>query len=176
MDKFFVKNISNKLFFLIGFLFLLTQLAVADVKIGVVDIQKALGASKVGQDAQKKYEGELKKSQTEIDQKKGEYEKLQSTIEKQKSSLNPKALADKEEQLLALEKDLKRSFQDKKEELRRENMRIVGELVAKIRKIVEGIAKDNGYALVVEKNGQGFLYADSKYDITDDVVSKFDKQ
>jgi len=171
-----VKNISNKLFFLCGFLFLQAQISAAEVKIGVVDIQKALAASKVGQDAQKKYEGELKKSQTEIDQKKGEYEKLQSTIEKQKSSLNPKALADKEEQLLALEKDLKRSFQDKKEELRRENMRIVGELVGKIRKIVEGISKDSGYTLVVEKNGQGVLYADPRYDITEEVVSKFDKQ
>jgi outer membrane protein len=167
---------SNKLCLLFGLIFLSAQVAAADTKIGVVDIQKALAASKIGQDAQKKYEGELKKSQTEIDQKKGEYEKLQSTIEKQKSSLNPKALAEKEEQLLSLEKDLKRSFQDKKEELRRENMRIVSELVGKIRKIVDGLAKENGYTLVVEKNGQGVLYADAKYDITDEVVSKFDKQ
>ena len=31
-------------------------------------------------------------------------------------------------------------------------------------------------SLVVEKNGQGVLYADSKNDITESVVSKFDRQ
>jgi outer membrane protein len=174
--KFFVMKVFSKSLFLLAFLVVSVAPSFAEIKVGVVDIQKALASSKVGQDAQKKYEIELKKSQVQIDQKKGEYEKLQSTIEKQKSSLNPKALAEKEEQLLTLEKDLKRSFQDKKEELRRENMRLVGELVGKIRKIVDAVAKENGLGLVLEKSGQGVLYADQKYDITDEVVSQFDKQ
>ncbi len=150
--------------------------ALAETKIGVIDIQRALATSKVGQEAQKRYEAELKKSQTQIDLKKGEYEKLQQTIEKQKGSLNPKALAEKEEQLLTMEKDLKRSFQDKKEELRRENMRLVGDLVGKIRKIVETMAKEDDFGLILEKNNQGVLFSDPKLEITDEVVSRFDKQ
>lgn len=151
-----------------------TTSAAADIKIAVVDIQKALASSKIGQDAQKKYEIELKKAQGQIDKKKGEYDQLQSSLEKQRGSLNSKALAEKEEQLVSMEKDLKRSFQDKREELRRENMRLVGELVGKIKKIVEVLAKDEGYTIVLEKNAQGALYADSKIDITDGVVKKFD--
>jgi len=147
--------------------------ASAEVKIAVVDIQKALGTSKSGQEAQKRYEGELKRAQGSIDKKKSEYDQTQSALEKQKGSLNAKALAEKEEDLLRMEKDLKRSFQDKKEELKRENLRLVGELVQKIRKIIESVAKEEGYSIVLEKGSQGVLYADSKYDITDSVVEKF---
>jgi outer membrane protein len=166
MKKFFLALVLNSL--------VCAPLFAAELKIAVVDIQKALGASKQGQEAQKRYEQELKRSQMEIDKKKNEFDSMQSALEKQRPSLNPKALAEKEEKLLAMEKDLKRSFQDKKEELRRENLRLVGELVGKIRKSVEEIASSDGYTIVLERGAQGVLFSDAKVDITDKVVKRFD--
>lgn len=149
-------------------------LADSGSKIVIVDMQKVLSTSKAGQDAQKKYEVELKKAQTEIDSKKADYDKMQQSVEKQKDSLNQKALAEKADQLSKMETELKRSFADKREDLRKENARIVGELVAKVRKVVEEMGKSDGYQIVLEKNAPGVLYADDKVDITDAVVKKFD--
>lgn len=168
------------LFIFISFLVCLFAMSAAqalaspDLRVAYVDVQKALSSSKAGADAQKRYEGELKRAQSQIDSKKSEYEKLQQSLEKQRASLNAKALSDKEEELISMEKDLKRSFQDKKEELRRENMRLVGELVNRIRKVVDDYGKEKGFTLILERGSQSVLYADSSIDITEEVVKRFD--
>jgi outer membrane protein len=153
---------------------LFPQLAMAEFKFAVVDVQRALTASKLGMDAQKRYELQVKKAQTEIDEKKKEFDKANDSLVKQKDSLNAKALSDKQEQLITLEKELKRSFQDQKETLGRENSRIVGDLVRKIRNIVEEYGKEHNYTVVLEKGFQGVLYAGGDVDITDDIVKRFD--
>ena len=149
-------------------------LAAPDVKVGFVDIQRALSSSKAGAEAQKKYEAEVKKAQAKLDAKKDEFEKLQSEYEKQKESLSDKARAEREEKLLGLEKDLKRSFQDSQEGLRRENVKLLGELVKKIRKVVDGVGQEEGFTVILEKGGQTVLYADSQIDLTDRVIKDFD--
>jgi len=147
----------------------------ADFKVAYVDMQKALASSSAGKDAQKKYEAEVKKLQAKLDDKKGEFEKLKSAYEKQKESLNDKAKQEKEEDLLSREKELKRTFQDSQEKLRRTNSQLVGELVEKLRKVVEEVGQAGGYTLILERGGQSVLFADSKIDITDSVVEKFDR-
>ncbi len=143
-------------------------------KIAYVDIQKALEMTKSGQKVQKEFKGEVDDEQKQIDKKKTEYERIKETLDKQKSSLNEKAVREKEEDLISIEKELKRSFQDSQEKLRRKNATLVGELVKKMRTLVEALGKEKGYTLIVEKNSQFLLYADPELDLTDEVVKKFD--
>lgn len=157
------------------FLFVSAAAAAPDFKVGYVDMQRALASSVAGKDAQKKYEAEVKKLQAKLDDKKGEFEKLKSSYEKQKDSLNDKAKQEKEEELMSREKELKRTFQDSQEKLRRTNSQLVGELVEKLRKVVEDVGQAGGYTLILEKGGQAVLFADAKVDITDSVVEKFDR-
>ena len=146
-----------------------------DVKVGYVDVQKALSASKLGTEAQKKYEEQVKKEQAKLDTKKGEFEKAQADYAKQKDSLSEKARGEREEKLLTMERELKRSFQDLQEQLRRENMKLVGELVKKIKEIVDEMGKKDGYTVILEKGAQSVLYADTQIDLTDRVVKQFDE-
>lgn len=150
-------------------------LAADNLRVGIVDLKKALESSQAGKEAQKKYEVEVKKAQVKLDDKKGEFEKLQASFSKQKDSLNEKARTEKQEQLLTLEKDLKRSFADSQDQLRRKNAQLVGELVEKLRKVVDEFGKKQGYTVILEKGGQSVLFADSSVDITEDVVERFDE-
>lgn len=155
--------------------FLATQVSAApDMRVAYVDMQKAISASKAGQEAQKKYEVSLKKAQSGIDAKKVDFEKQRENFTKQKQSLNAKALSEKQEQLINLEKDLKRSFEDTQDELRRENARLVGDLVKRLRAVVDEVGRADGFTLILERSAQTVLYADSSIDITDKVVKKFD--
>ena len=151
-----------------------TAAAAPDFKIGYVDIQRALAASSAGKEAQKKYEEEVKRLQGKLDIKKNEFEKLQQSYQKQKDSLNAKARSDKEEELLSQEKELKRTYQDSQEALRRKNGQLVGELVEKLKKIVDEFGKTEGYTVILEKGAQSVLYADTRVDVTDSIVRKFD--
>lgn len=152
-----------------------TASAATDMKVGYVDIQKALASSEAGKDAQKRYDAEVKKLQTKLDDKKNDFERLRQAYQKQKDSLNEKARGEKEEELLSREKELKRAFQDSQESLRRKNAQLVGELVEKLRKVVDDYGRDQGFTLILEKGGQTVLFADAKIDVTDDIVKKFDQ-
>lgn len=153
-----------------------SQASAADFKIGIVDMQKALAESQIGKQAQKRYAGEVERAQSKLNEKKDEYKKLQTSLEKQKDSLNDKAKAEKAEELMSIEKDLRRSYQDSQEQLRRKNDQIVGELVVKLRKIVDEYGRSEGYTFILERGAQSVLYADSSNDITDEVVKRFDAE
>ncbi len=144
------------------------------LRIASVDMQKALIGSKSGSEAQKKYEEEVKKSQAQLDEKKKSFEAQKQEFDKQAASLNEKARAEREEKLRGTEKELRRSFADLQDKLRRTNGQLVGDLVKKIREIVERIGKEEGYTLVLEKGSPALLYADSQVDLTDRVIKEFD--
>ena len=160
---------------LLAYAMLAPSVALAEFRVAFVDMQKALQGSEAGKEAQKQYESEVKKSQGKIDEKKTEFEKLQKNYTKQKESLSEKARQDKEEELMGVEKELKRNFQDTQETLRRRNGQIVGELVEQLRKVVDQVGQDEGYTLILEKGGPALLYADSKIDITEDVIKRFNE-
>jgi outer membrane protein len=149
--------------------------AAADVRVGVVDMQRVLESSKQGQAAQKKLESDLKTAQADIDSKKGDLEKRQAAFSKQKTSLNPDALRSKQEELISLEKDLKRSFQDQQDSLRRKNASLVGDLAKKIRKIVDEYGKEKNFTVILERGAQSVLFSDNDIDITEDIISRFDE-
>lgn len=148
--------------------------AAPELKVGYVDMKRALGASKAGAEAQKRYEAEVKKAQASVDGKKKEVDALKDAYKKQRESLNEKARAEKEEQILSAEKELTRSFQDSKEKLRRENASLIGDLVKRIMSVVGTVGKEQGFTVILEKGGDTVLYADASIDLTDAVVKKFD--
>ena len=150
-------------------------LAAPEIKVGFVDLQKALASTDAGKEAQKKCEAEVKKLQGKLDEKKGDFEKLQGSYQKQKESLSDKARQEKEEELVSKEKDLKRNFQDAQEMLRRKNAQLVGELVEKMRKVVDEYGRSESFTMILERSGQGVLFADSSIDVTDSIVKKFNE-
>jgi outer membrane protein len=169
---------SRFLSILLVSLIALPMVSVADgaQKIGIVDLQKALAATDSGKEAQKQYEGEVKRLQSQLDGKKSEYEKMQQGYQKQKASLNDKARAEKEELLGNTEKELKRTFQDSQDTLRRKNAQLVGELVNKMRLVIEDYGKSNGYSVILDRSGQGILYNDQSVDLTDQIVKAFNSK
>ena len=143
------------------------------LRVGFVDLEQALSASKAGASAQKQYETSVRSAQGKLDKKKKELERLQKEFVKQRESLSEDARLSKQEKLIGLEKDLKRSFQDSQEALQRQNAQLVGDLIKKIRKAVKEVGEEKGFTLILEKGDKAVLYADSAIDITGEVVKKF---
>lgn len=147
----------------------------AETRIGYVDVELALSESRAGAKAQKSYEKEVKEKRGELEKKQNKLTNLQEKYTDQKASLSDNAKVRRQEEIIALEKDLKRSLKDTQEELRRKNGVIVGGLLKKIRGVVSEVGKEGGYTVILEKRAQPVLYADDAIDLTDQVVKRFDK-
>lgn len=147
--------------------------AAPEQKIATVDLEKALKASKEGQAAQKTLETDLQKAQQEIDKKKTDYEHKQADFSKQQESLSQAAKAEKREELIKMEQELRRAFADSQQNLRRKNGELMTELIGKMRKVIAEVGKADGYTVVLEKDSPAVLYADGATDVTDKVIARF---
>ena len=74
-------------------------------------------------------------------------------------------------------KRLERDMQDAEEDLRGEQQKVLASLGQRMMAVIEKYAKDNGYSLILDVSNQNtpVLYASSGIDITQDIVSLYDK-
>ena len=167
-------KITKKFIAVICATFFMSSIAsAADLKIGFVDLQKALTHTKMGAKAQKDFEAEVKGLQEKVEAKKGEYDKALADYNKQKESLNTKARQEKEEAVATLEKEWKRLVGDSQEQIRRKNNQVVGDFAQKLRAVVQAVGKEEGFSAVYDKNMA--IYTADALDVTDKVVKKFDE-
>jgi outer membrane protein len=74
-------------------------------------------------------------------------------------------------------KRLERDMQDAQEELQNEQQKVLQGLGQRMMAVIEKYAKDNGYTMILDVSNPNtpVLYASSGIDITQDIVSLYDK-
>ncbi|ABA88501.1 OmpH-like outer membrane protein, putative [Syntrophotalea carbinolica DSM 2380] len=161
-------------FMLVAMLIAAAPAAAADVKIGVIDLQKVLRTSLAGQAAQKNIAEKAKAFQETMQGRQKDLQKLNADFEKQKMVLSKEAVADKERDLQQKVKDFQRFGKDAQEELQQEDRQATTRILDEVAKVVKEMGAKAGYDVIVEKSTT--LYTADRADLTDQVVKAYDKQ
>lgn len=144
----------------------------ADLKIGYVDIQKALNVSDAGKDAREQLASKVKKYQDEINAKQEELKKLKDELEKQGVLLSEAKKNEKEKDYAQKLKDFQRFTKDAQEELQGRDEEFTKKILEELEKIVQDFGRKNGYTFIFVRS-EAMVFADDKADLTDDVVKQF---
>jgi outer membrane protein len=185
----------NKL--LLVFLFVLAPvtLASADLKIAVIDLNKAFDAYYVTKEAQAKLKEKQDTYQKEIDGLKADYQRTgeeadalkraadDPTLSAQARQDKATALKEKAQDLSTMGSKLEETITERKGELQDELIRRHKEILDDITKIVTNYSGPQGYDLVIDKSALSaasgvsvVLYNSSKLtDITPDVITLLNK-
>lgn len=145
----------------------------SELKIGVVDLQKALNSSQKGKKAKAELRAEFEKRSREIEAKKAEVEALRKELEEKASLLSPKAKQAKEEEYRAKLRDLKYAVDDAKAELATKENELSSQILKGLVKLIRQKGKSEGYDLILEANG-GVIYVAPSLDITSSIVKAYD--
>jgi outer membrane protein len=150
----------------------------AELKIGSVDIQKAVNECNAGKEAKKDVAKEGEKFQRLVADKQKELQALKETLEKQAAMLNADDRAAKEKELQGKARDFQRWGEDYQNDLNqkvREKERAISQSLLKV---IQKLGADEGYTLILDKTeNQSFvLYASKVIDITDRVIKLHDSQ
>lgn len=152
-------------------IFALPVAAQEKVKIGFIDIQKAITTSEAGKRAKEKFAAQLKKAEEDLLKEK-------QGVERMKSDLEKKGLLLKEEERRNLEREFQRRYmgyqrstRDFQEELRQREGEMTAEILKDLEGIVTGIGKKEKFTLILERSQ--FLYSDQGIDITDKVIELY---
>jgi outer membrane protein len=151
--------------------------AQAPSKVGVISIQGAIVGTKDGQKASQELDAKFVPKNKEFQNRQSEIVQLQDQLSK-----GGTVMADDKRNQLARDIDekkkrLERDMQDAEEDLRGEQQKVLSSLGQRMMAVIEKYAKDNGYNLILDVSNQNtpVLYASSGIDITQDIVSLYDK-
>ena len=147
------------------------------VKVGILSVQGAIVGTKDGQKASQELETKFAPKKKDIDTRQTELAQLQDQYNKGGNLMNE----DKRNQLARdideKKKRLERDVQDAQEELNAEQQRVLQGLGQRIMAVITKYAKDNGYTMILDDSNPNtpILYASSAIDITQDIISLYDK-
>lgn len=141
----------------------------ADLKLGYIDMQRALNTSEAGKEAKEQLAARVKKYQEEINSKQEEIKKLKEDLEKQGMLLSESARASKEKDYQQRLKEFQRFTKDAQDELQGKDEEFTRRILESMEKIIQEFGRKNGYTFIFVKN-EGMLFVDEKADVTEDVL------
>jgi outer membrane protein len=149
----------------------------APTKVGVIQIQAALGATKEGQKAAAELEGKMAPRKKELDGKQSEIRDLQERLQKGGNTLSDSAKDDLTRSIDQKTKSFNRQVEDAQAELEQEQQKVLNVLGQKMMQVIDKFASTNGYALILDVSNQNtpVLYASNTVDITKEVIDLYDK-
>ncbi len=147
----------------------------ADMKVGIVDLMKALNESDSGKKAKTDLEALIKSKQSVLDEKGKEIEKLKADLEKQSSVLSAEAKKSKEDNLEKLLREYQRLVSDSQNEVKKKESELTGEILKEIRVIVDKMGEDGGYTVILENADGLVLYSKKEINLTDAVLKKYNE-
>src|SRR5262249_16024179 len=142
----------------------------AEVRMAVVDLQRALNETEDGRHAKAKLKTLFTKRQQALDKSQSDVKELKNAIDKHKNVLSQAALQERLEAYQKAFVDLQNSYVEYQRELAQKEAELTNGILEKMQEILRRIGQAEGYSLIVEKNEGGVVWVPSHLDLTDRVI------
>lgn len=148
--------------------------AAADMKVGIVDLQRALNESSAGKKAKDQFKGEFDKMQNGLKSEKDSLDRLKEDLDKKSTVLSDDQKKAKMEDFERRRRDLRRKLEDSDAELRKKDQELTGSILKDLAVVIQEIGEREGYTLILENSSSSVLYGSKSIDITESVIKAFD--
>ncbi len=146
-----------------------------EIKIGYVDLQRALNESDAGKKAKERFKQQVDRLQVELKKQKDDLDGLKDQLER-------KALVMKDDDRRELEKDyqrklrdFERSYKDSQGELQSKDNELTLELLKDLQGVIEEYGRKGGYTVILEHSSSSVLYGAPEIDLTERIIEAYNK-
>ncbi|MHC4307677.1 MAG: OmpH/Skp family outer membrane protein [Planctomycetota bacterium] len=169
-----MRNISFILVFAL-FGLVSTLHAQSSNKIGYIDLQSVIQNSKAGKAAKTSFESEFKKKRLIIENKAKILAQEEQDFISQSALMDDEAKKRRAEDIQQKKKELTRLRDDFREVLQKKDFELTQKILKELESVIKTIGSKEGYSLIVEKTESGVIYGSDSVDITQKVISAYDK-
>jgi outer membrane protein len=148
------------------------NVALAEVKIGFVEVQKILKSAPQTIAANKKLEKEFTKRTAKLKKAVKQIKDKESAFRKDSMTMSESDRVKKQKEIQSLKIDAQRTEREVREDIDIRRREEIAKVQKQVNIAVEKVAKEQGYDLVLY---QGVAYAGKKVDITNIVIKALDK-
>ena len=145
------------------------------IKIGYVNLQSALETVDAGKQAKDKLEKTASAKKLELEQTQAKLQKEAEEFEKKAAILSERAKLEKQNELQKKFVDFQKRLGQSQLELQNLERELTGPIIKELKSIVEALGEEKNFTLVLEKSESAVLFAKGGEDLTEEVISRFDK-
>ncbi|TXF13665.1 OmpH family outer membrane protein [Pelomicrobium methylotrophicum] len=146
----------------------------AELKIGIVHVERIMRESAPAVRAQKKIEREFSARDQEIQKMIKQARDLQSSLEKEGVTMPESERAKKERDLANLNRDLQRAQREFREDLNLRRNEETAQILQKADRVIKQIAEQEKFDLILQQ--EAVVYRSPRIDITDRVIKALDAE
>lgn len=143
-------------------------------KIGIVDFKELINNSKAGSLVKTEIKEKGEALQTELNKSQADLKRMQQTYERESILWTEKQRKEKQKSFQIKLNELKKLQLQNTREFNEFRSNLFNELKEKLVNYLETKGKDEGYALIIEKQSGEVLYANPSFDITKDIIKHYD--
>jgi outer membrane protein len=153
--------------------------AAAEIKIGYIDTVKIFANFRETIEAEEIYKKEVEAWKKQAEEMEAELARLREEIQSQSLMLSAEKLEEKklvfDQKMADYQKYMQDIFGETGEAARR-NKELTEPIVEKINGVIEKVAEEEGFTLVLDSSQGVIVYADKEIDITDMIIERLDAQ
>jgi outer membrane protein len=160
---------SNKFFVALCGLLLSSALSAAELKVGVVQLQKLVSESAQVQKAQADMKRDFQARETKLVNEQNELKKLEGKLEKDAAVMSDAEKRKTEKELIERGREFKRGMEEMNQDLNIRRNQEMAKFQKAVNEAITAVAKEQNFDLVLV---EGIAYAKEGLNITSDVEDK----
>ena len=144
------------------------------IKIGFIDVQRAIQESQAGKRAKERFQAQVKKAEADIMKERQDLDRLKSDLEKKGPLMKEEERRNMEADFQKRSVALQRSMSDYQQELQQKNNQLMSDILKELEAIVNEVGKADKFTLILERSQ--ILYSDQAIDITSKVIETYNNR
>jgi len=152
-----------------------SQASLANVKIGVVDMQRAIQSVNQGKKAKANLEKEFNKKKVELEAEEKSIVSLRDEYQKKSLVMNEQTRSKKQAELQQKFMAYQQKVMESQKMIQEREAQLTQPIIEKMKGVIDAKAKEKGYTTVLEKSSNIVLYSQAGDDLTDEVIADFNK-
>jgi outer membrane protein len=144
-----------------------------DLKLGYVDLQRALNETEDGRKAKANLKKVFDTKQKELDEQQEDFKKVKEDLDKKRTLMNADLVRQKEQELQAKFEKVQQSYMRHQKELQEREGEVTQKIFERMQRIILKIAAAENFSMVLDKTQAGIIFAKPYLDLTNEVIRRY---
>lgn len=144
-----------------------------EVKIGYVDLQRAIGETDDGKKAKANLKKVFDQKQKELDEQQEELKKAIEDLDKKRTLLPADKLREKETELQGRMQKVQQVYVRHQQDLQAKEQEAMGKILERMNKIIGKIAITENFTMIMDKTQGGLVFAKPHLDLTNELIRRY---
>ncbi len=151
---------------------LVPGMALAENKIGLVEIQRILESSEPGKQALGQLTLRFEEMREELEEDRAEVESLREELQKQSMVLSQEAQQDMEAELRQKMQQFQQRYQSYQARMQQEEQELSDPIIDLLFEVIDDFAEKKDFDMILDAQGSGIIYAKDAMNVTDELMQE----